>query len=63
MGGDVDEVAGFKVTRLGFIGEAQPCLALDQQHPFAFGLVVPETFRAALAGGDDAFDAQPRSRE
>jgi len=40
-----------------FIGKTQACFALQEQHPFAFRLVVPEVRRAALAGRNDAFKA------
>ena len=56
MGRDVEVIASLEMnnailkTELGF--------ALQNNHPFALLLVIPEIIRAALASGDDALDAQ-----
>lgn len=58
VGRQMEEIPGDEVTDPGFSFKGQPCLPLEQQHPFAPGLVVPEIRRTGLAGGDDALDAQ-----
>ncbi len=43
---------------LAFVREAQPCGAGEQQHPFAFRLIVPEAWWARLPERDDPLEAQ-----
>jgi hypothetical protein len=59
--GDVQPVTGLQATRIVFVGEAQQRLALQQQHPFPFWLVVPEAWRAGLTARDDALDDETAS--
>ena len=54
---DIEKISGLQMTARCFIGKTQACFALQEQHPFAFRLVVPEVRRAALAGRNDAFKA------
>src|SRR5690349_24921357 len=60
---DLDPVAGAEKTRLGFVLEAQPPRAGQQQHPFDLLLVVPEARRARLDEGGTELDAQTRAGE
>ena len=41
MRGDVDEIAGVEPDRFRGVFEAQRALTLQEDHPFALGLVVP----------------------
>ena len=61
VGGNFDPVAGPQIEAnvAGF--EAQPRGARQQHDEFVVGLVVPEAWRACLAGRDDALDAQIRA--
>ena len=60
---DIHEIAGFQVADLAFIGETQTGFTGQDGDPFAFGLVVPEAGRTALAGGYDAFDTHAGMRQ
>ena len=57
-GGDINKVAGFQSSRLGFVGKSEQGFAADQHDPFGLRLVVPEPRRAGLAGRHDALDDQ-----
>src|SRR5215472_16171327 len=54
---DVEAIAGGKQSRLTLILKTQSRGTCEQQHPFAFVLVVPEAWRARLPAGDSALDA------
>src|SRR5277367_611951 len=55
---NVKLVARIEQAGLGLVREAQAGGSGEQQHPFAFGLVVPEAGRARLAPRYDPLDAQ-----
>lgn len=52
---DEDMVAGSELAHPVFVFEAKSRGACQQQNPFHFVLVVPETGRGSLTGGNDAF--------
>lgn len=58
MRGDVDEIAWGQRECFRRVFEAENGFALQKHHPFALGLVVPETLGAALASRNNSFDAQ-----
>jgi hypothetical protein len=55
---DQQAIARLEAAGLGFIGKAQLRLALKQQHPFAFDLVVPEARRTGELAGMDQLKPQ-----
>lgn len=57
--GDVEAVAGGKRSGVALVGKAQARGTRQQQHPFAFVLVVPEAGRAGVAKRHDALDPDP----
>lgn len=52
-------IAGLHFNRF-VIFEMQFRLAFNDDHPFVFVLIVPETFRTGVPGGDDPLDANVR---
>lgn len=58
--GDVEPVARAQQARIGLVGKPQFGGAGEHQHPFALGLIIPESRRARLPQRDDPFDPQPR---
>jgi hypothetical protein len=62
--GDQQAVARLEAAGLGFIGKAQLRLALKQEHPFAFDLVVPEARGIGeLAGMDQLKPQRARAQQ
>lgn len=54
---DQEGIARFELG-MGAVGVFERGAAGEKQHPFVFGLLVPEARRARLAVGDDAFQPQ-----
>jgi hypothetical protein len=57
---DQQAVPALELARRRFIGELESGLALEETHPFVFGLVVPETGWTARRTGMNAFQPQMR---
>ncbi len=57
MGGDAEVISGSQRDRVLIAVEPHDGFTTEYNHPFTFILVVPESIRATVAGGDNPFDA------
>ncbi|MNP38490.1 hypothetical protein D3C76_1320030 [compost metagenome] len=61
MSGDIQIIPNAQHPHLGLMLQAQSGAATEHDQPLPLSLVVPESRRAGLATGNDAFDAQART--
>ena len=54
-----EPIARSQKASVRFVSEAWACGAREQQYPFSFVLVVPETWRACLSLRHDPLNAKP----